>query len=189
MFTTHSGETDHDQSEFYTCRCCVGSRRDQHRRSGGYRPLTPATLAYRQLLLPIEPEEPLVVHKVTRTPEKHVNASISGAAEFMRQCFHLLAKTIIVAAPDFLADCHSAKAHCFTRPPFAHLVVNHQMQDSFPPCCGSHHFIPKRSFKAALSSIASARSRFSFAFSSSAAWLRIRPSHRVFPSNYRCCHR
>lgn len=48
--------------------------------------------------------------------------------------------------------------------------VIHQMSDSFPPCCGRHHFFPKRSFKAALSSMASARSRFSFVFSSSSVF-------------------
>jgi hypothetical protein len=91
----------------------------------------------------------------------------------MRQRLHPLAKTIIAAASGFVTDRNSSKAAGFTRPPFAHLVVIHQMHDSFPPCCGRHHFFPKRSFKAALSSIASARSRFSFVFSSSSVFSRL----------------
>jgi hypothetical protein len=114
-----------------------------------------------------------VVHKVTFAPEQHMKTSISKAAAFMRQRLHSLAKVMVVAAPGFVADRHSARAHGFTRPPFAHLVVTHQMRDSFPPCCGRHHFFPKRSFKAALSSIASARSRFSFVFSSSSVFSRL----------------
>ncbi|MET3752740.1 hypothetical protein ABID08_000079 [Rhizobium binae] len=47
------------------------------------------------------------------------------------------------AAPGFVADRHSAKAHGFIRPPFAHLVVIHQMRDSFPLCCGSNHFFSR----------------------------------------------
>ncbi|EJL52648.1 hypothetical protein PMI09_03791 [Rhizobium sp. CF122] len=56
---------------------------------------------------------------------------------------------------------------------FAHPMVTHQMRDSVPLGCGRHHFFPKRSFKAALSSIASARSRFSFVFSSSSVLSRL----------------
>ncbi|MBB3944078.1 hypothetical protein GGQ73_000001, partial [Rhizobium skierniewicense] len=97
----------------------IGSRRDQHRRSGAYRPLTPATLAYRQLLLPIEPEEFLVVHKMPLAPKQHMKASISKTAAFMRQRLHPLAKVMVIAAPGFVTDRHTAKAHGFTRPPLS----------------------------------------------------------------------
>lgn len=39
----------------------------------------------------------------------------------MRQRFHPLAKTIIVAAPGFVTDRHSARAAGFKCPPFAQL--------------------------------------------------------------------
>lgn len=54
----------------------------------------------------------------------------------------------------------------FTRPPFAHPEGVSEMGDSFPLGRGRLHFF-KRSFKAALSSIASASGRFSRVFSSS----------------------
>src|SRR5215472_10395985 len=47
------------------------------------------------------------------------------------------------------------------------------MGDSFPLPCGRHHFFPRRSFNAALSSMASARSRFSRVFSSSSVLSRL----------------
>jgi hypothetical protein len=44
------------------------------------------------------------------------------------------------------------------------------MRDSFPLGSGRHHFFPSKSFRATLSSIASASMRLSFAFSSSSAF-------------------
>ncbi|MBB2830545.1 UNVERIFIED_ORG: hypothetical protein GGD51_000646 [Rhizobium esperanzae] len=75
-----------------------------------------------------------MIHKVSLAPEQHMKASISKAAAFMRQRRHALAKAMIVAAARFITDHYSAKPDGFTRPPFAHLVVIHQMSDSFPPC-------------------------------------------------------
>ncbi|SUB55942.1 Uncharacterised protein [Brucella anthropi] len=96
-----------------------------------------------------------------------MNASVAKAAAFMRQRLHSLAKVMVVDAAAFVTNCHPANTDGFTRPPFAHPMLVHQMRDSVPLGCGRHHFFPKRSFNAALSSIASARSRFSFVFSSS----------------------
>ena len=48
-------------------------------------------------------------------------------------------------------------------------AVLDRVRDDFPPGCGRHHFFPSRSFSAALSSIASASSRFSRVFSCSSA--------------------
>ena len=48
-----------------------------------------------------------------------------------------------------------------------------QMDDSFPLPRGRHHFFPKRSFSAALSSMESASSRFNRVFSSSSALSRL----------------
>ncbi len=85
-----------------------GSRRDQHQRSGAYRPLTPATLAYRELRLPIEPEEFLVIPKMALASEQHMKAPISKAAAFMRQRLHPLAKVVVIAATGFVTDRHPA---------------------------------------------------------------------------------
>lgn len=111
--------------------------RDQHWCQCAYRSAT--TFAYCQLLFAIEPEKPLVVHNVALAPEQHVNASISEAATFMRQCLHSLAKVMIVAAARFITDRHPANADGFKRPPFTHLMVAHQMRDSVPLGCGRHH--------------------------------------------------
>jgi hypothetical protein len=51
-----------------------------------------------------------------------------------------------------------------TRPPLAHVVALLMMNDGLAPGGGRHHFPESRSFKAVLSHIASAWSRFSLAF-------------------------
>lgn len=78
------------------------------------------------------------------------------------------------------------------RPPLVHLVGGHRMSGGFPIGDGRHHSFPRRSFKAALSSMASASNRFSREFSDrafSAAWPPRRPSRQTSPSICRCWRR
>ena len=59
------------------------------------------------------------------------------------------------------------------------------MREGLAVCGGRHHFSPSSSFNAALSNMASARSRFCRVFSSSSdfsAWPRKPPSRRTWPS-------
>ena len=55
------------------------------------------------------------------------------------------------------------------------------MRESFPLGGGRHHFFPKRSFKATLSSIASASRRFRRAFSSSRVFRRLASETSIPP--------
>jgi hypothetical protein len=73
----------------------------------------------------------------------------------------------------------------YTRPPFAHRVGIHEMRDSFPLGRGRHHFFPKRSFNAALSSMVSASSRFSPVFSSSSVFSRMASETSIQPTELR----
>src|SRR4051794_1797899 len=70
------------------------------------------------------------------------------------------------------------------RPPLAHRECLSQMDDSFPLPRGRHHFFLKRSFSAALSSMASASNRFSRVFSSASVFSRLAdllPAELGFP--------
>ena len=113
----------------------------------------------------VQPEQLLVVDHVTFPLEQDVQAPIAEAAAFMGDRLHALAKAGIVRPGCLVSHSHAAAADGFTRPPFAHPVGIHEMRHSFPLGRGRHHFFPKRSFKAALSSMASASSRFSRVFS------------------------
>jgi hypothetical protein len=125
-------------------------------------------------LLPIEPEQLLVVDDVAFPLEQNMQAPITEAAAFTGDRRHALAKAGIVRPGRLVSDGHAAAADGFTRPPFAHPVGIHEMRDSFPLGRGRHHFFPKRSFNAALSSMASASNHFSRVFLSSSGFLHHR---------------
>ena len=96
---------------------------------------------------------------------------------------HALAKGGIVGPGRLVSHGHAAAADGFTRPPFAHPECVSQMGDSFPLGRGRHHFFPKRSFKAELSSMVSASSRLSRVFSSSSVFSRL-ASETSSPPNF-----
>ena len=66
-----------------------------------------------------------------------------------------------------------------TRPPLAQLERRTYMSDSISLGSGRHHFFATRSFKAELSSIASAKSFFSLAFSLSSPLKRLASFHSL----------
>src|ERR1700709_764661 len=96
-----------------------------------------------------------------------MQAPVAEAAALLGDRLHALAKAGIVCPGRLVSHRRAPLADGFTRPPFAHPVGIHQMSDSFPLPRGRHHFFPRRSFSATLSSMASASRRFSFAFSPS----------------------
>src|ERR1700681_3933712 len=115
-----------------------------------------------------------------------MQAPIAEAAAFMGDRLHALAKAGIVRSGRLVSHGHAAAADGFTRPPFAHPECSSQMGDSFPLGRGRHHFFPKRSFNAAVSSMAAAAHRFSRVFSSSSVFRRLAfeislPPNFVFP--------
>src|SRR5690606_1945410 len=97
---------------------------------------------------------------------------VAEPATFLCDCPHPLADFAVVGTAGLVANRHAAAADGFTRPPFAHPEGILQASDSSPLGRGRHHFFPTRSFSAALSSMASARRRFSRVFSSSSAFSR-----------------
>src|SRR4051812_3734983 len=111
-----------------------------------------------------------------------MQSPVAKAAAFLGHRPHALAKAGIVSQGRPISHGHAAAADGFTRPPFAHPVGIHQMSDSFPFPSGRHLFFPKRSFSAALSSMASARSRFSFVFSSSSILSRLASETSIPPN-------
>lgn len=108
-----------------------------------------------------------MVDRKTLTPQQDVQAPIAEATALGRDGFHALAQDGIVGALRLLPDRHAAEAGGFTRPPFAHPVMPHEIGDSSALSSGRHHFFPSMSFSATLSSMASASMRLSLAFSSS----------------------
>src|SRR6188472_290068 len=79
----------------------------------------------------------------------------------------------VACATAAVAHRRAINAQSLTRPPLAHLVLRARVSHSLPLRGGRHHFRLLMSFRIALSSIVSARSFFSFAFSSSSAFSRL----------------
>jgi hypothetical protein len=106
-----------------------------------------------------------VVHDETLAPQHHEKTPVAEPASLLRDRLYPLANLVVVGTAGLVANRHAAAADGFIRPPFAHPEGILQAGDSFPLSRGRHHFFPTRSFRAALSSMASASRRFSRAFS------------------------
>src|ERR1700678_707776 len=114
-----------------------------------------------------------MVHDKALPAQEDEQAAIAEAAAFSGQCHESFAQPGIVRPPRLVADRHPLTANCLARPPLAHLRGRLEMGDSFPLHSGRHHFFESRSFKATLSSMASANSRFNLPFSVSSALSRL----------------
>jgi hypothetical protein len=145
------------------------------------RKIIDSATANRQLFLAVEPEKFFVVHDMPFSPQQNKQPPITKAPALPRDHDHPLPQNCFIRTPGVVANRHTATADGFTRPPFAHPVVGYEMRDSFPRGGGRHHFFPKRSFKATLSSIASASSRFNRAFSSSRVFRRLASETSIPP--------
>src|SRR3546814_10333099 len=91
---------------------------------------------------------------------------------FRSQLAQLLTQTGIIVPRGTVTHALAIGIDDTTRPPFAHPVASLEMSHSFPLRGGRQNFFDRRSFNAAWSSIASASSRLSFAFSLSSSFSR-----------------
>src|SRR5690606_29817131 len=97
---------------------------------------------------------------------------IAEPSPLMRNGLHPIAQQVVIDPGGEVTHCNPTAHQHLARPPLAHPIDTLEMGDSIPLGSGRYHFFPRRSFNAELSSIASARSFFSRAFSSSSAFSR-----------------
>jgi hypothetical protein len=128
-------------------------------------------------LLAIKPAELLVVHDDTLSPEQDVQPSIAKPPANGRQFTQPCACCRIVRSMAPIPHRGAIGSKRRTRPPLADLIGDLKVSDGLTPGGGRHHFFDATSLSMALSSIASANSFFSFAFSSSNAFNLPRPAH------------
>src|SRR5690606_6356596 len=144
----------------------------EQRRPAAQRPLAAAPAAHLQPLHGIQAPQPLVIDPHALALEQHMQTPVAEPAASPRQLLQprpqggRVGTTLPVAHRRPVGFDHTA------RPPLAHLMHLAQMRHGFPPGSGRHHFFEATSFSMALSSIASASSFFSLAFSSSSAFSR-----------------
>ena len=147
----------------------VGHHRHRHRSPGPDRALAAATAVHCKLLFPVEPETFLVVDQIVFPLEQHMRPPIAEAAALLGDRPHALAKAGIVSAGRLISQWSCGSSRWLYTPAVRSSRMRLADGRQLPLGRGRHHFFPKRSFSAALSSMASARSRFSRVFSSSKA--------------------
>src|SRR5215467_13163285 len=147
----------------------VRPERQRHRRANPNGALATAASPHHQPLFFVQPVNPLAVDRVTLAPQQHPKAPIAKPPALPSQRSQPLAQLIVIAPSVPVAHARPVHGSHTARPPLAHREPASQMSHRLAASSGRHHFFPSRSFNAALSSIASANSRFSLAFSASKA--------------------
>ena len=112
-----------------------------------------------------------------------MQSPIAEPAANSRQRADALTNLRIVGSLRTVADRRAIEAESQARPPLAQVMGSHAVRDDVPSQSGGHRSRLLTSFRITLSSIASARIFFSFAFSSSSAFSRL-ASDTSMPPNF-----
>lgn len=141
----------------------------QQRGPRAIRLLPPTSAANRQSFFPVKTVGLLAVQHLALAPQQNMQTSVAETAPLPGQLPQALPQPCIARAERAVAYRRPVGPNHSARPPLAHLVALHQIRRGFSPGGGRHYFFVSRSLSTALSSFASASSRFSLAFSSSSA--------------------
>ena len=169
--------------------------RVRHRRRSQRRPRPDGAtaafaLAHRKALGAIEPVDLVAARRLAVASQQHVQPPVAEAMTRMSEIAQPRPQRHVVRPPRSIADLRPIRADEGRGPPLAHLEQRPKMSDGLALLGGrswlrlrvrstmesqrrAYHFFPRNSFSAAASSIASASSRFSLAFSSSSAFRRL----------------
>src|SRR3954466_4825488 len=134
--------------------------------------ITASSAPHRQSFLTIEPLRPLPVPHQSFLAQQDVQTALAEAPPLGRQLPHPGPPGCICRSPRPIAGRPAGRLDGAARPPLAHLEPGPKVSDRLAPRGRRQNFFESRSFSATLSSIASAKSFFSFVFSSSSAFSR-----------------
>jgi hypothetical protein len=150
------------------------------RRSGAKGSLAAPAATHLKPLLAVEAAKLLVIHVRFLASKQNVQSPIAETPSHRGQTS---ADSPIIRPPQAVADRAAIGTDGSARPPLAHRIDIPQVSRGLSSGDGRHHFFEATSFSMALSSIASAKSFFSFAFLSSSAFNR-RASDTSIPPNF-----
>ena len=125
-----------------------------------------------QSFLLIEPLGLLAVDHHALPAQQDMQTAIAEPATLVGQLAQLLTQASIIVPGGTVTHALAIGIDDTARPPLAHPVAGLEMSYSFPHGGGRQNFFASRSFNATLSSIVSASSRLSFAFSLSSSLSR-----------------
>ena len=125
------------------------------------------------MLFAIQPKQAFVVQLKALPSPQDMQTPVAEAAALMGQRAQPMPQLRISRPTATIPHRHPHAPDGFARPPLAHLERSTQVSDSLSLGSGRQRFFVSRSFSAALSSIASANSFFSLAFSFSNPFRRL----------------
>src|SRR6188474_1039457 len=114
-----------------------------------------------------------MVHRKTLPSQQDMQAPVTEPPAFMRQGPQPKPQVCIIRPARAIPHRHPHATDRSARPPLAHVERTTQLSDRLSLGSGRHHFFARRSFSAALSSMTSASSFFSLAFSLSSPFRRL----------------
>jgi len=161
---------------------CIGSRLDQNRGTRPDRLAPRLPLAHRQSFLAVEPIDTVDPRRLTLAAQQNEQAPVTEPPALVGQVPQPTAQHCVRRALRSIADHRAIRADDVAGPPFRQAMLCPKIRNGFALPGGPYHFFETRSFIAARSSICSARSFFSLAFSSSSAFSRL-ASDTVMPPN------
>ena len=145
-------------------------------------PVGAPTPANRQALLTIKPVDPVQARGLAFPPQQHKQPPIAETTPLVSQLAQPAPQGRIIRPAGAIADRGAIHSDEGTGPPFRQAKAGLQVRDGFALSGGPYHFFESSSRKAEASSIVSASSFFSLAFSSSSAFNRL-ASETSMPPN------
>ena len=121
----------------------IGARGQSQRTPCPQGPLSAATLAHRQLLLPIETSKLLQVHDDPLPVEHDVDAPVTEAPPLGCHLLHRLPNDRIVRPHAAISHARTINRQNLARPTLAHPVLHTDMSHRIPLHIGRHHFLQR----------------------------------------------
>src|SRR5580704_10823635 len=138
---------------------------------------------HRKTGFPVQPVRALTVDRPAFAPQQNMDASIAVAALHRRDLFDPRTYSAALRSPAAIAVQRARDKYQPARARHTEVPFRHQHGHRFAPRLRAHHFRPRRSFRAALSSSASASSLLSLLFSASSSLRRL-ASDTVIPAYF-----
>src|SRR3984957_10958512 len=143
---------------------------DQDRRPRPHGAPPSPSLAHRQAFFAIKPVDAVDARGLALLPQQDEQSPIAEALPFVGEIAQMRPKFCVRRSALSIADTLATRVDDRTGPPFRQAHHGLKMRDAFALDGGPYHFFDRSSRSAAASSICSAKSFFSLAFSSS-SWL------------------
>ncbi|AEG07173.1 hypothetical protein ACVMB3_005227 [Sinorhizobium meliloti] len=149
---------------------CIGLCCDQDRRTRADSTTPGLPLAHGKTFLAIEPVDAIDTGRLTISPKQNEQASVAEAPPLIGEIAQLRSQLQLRRSTGSITDRLAVGRYDLAGPPFRKPHCDLQMRDGFTLGGRPYHFFPRSSRRAATSSICSASSFFSLAFSSSSAF-------------------